>query len=295
MISAQGLHCCGWNRLHDLFHASGKLLREVPYQQRNIPLAFPQGRDMNGKYVQAKEEIGSEPLLGDHCFQIAVRRGNQARVGPERPRTSQSLALPLLQHAAQFGLQFKRNFSYFVQENGATIGHLETANALRDRSRECAFLVSEQLPFQQTCRNGRAVQLDERLRAAGAQIMNGPRNQFFSRAGLSVNQHCRIRRRYGSHSFEYSAQRSTISNDLGKIHFRADFIFQIEFFLRALLFHFPNLTVCKRILDGESNLVCNLAKETNIRLTEGIVSEPAENQDANSAVPADHGATARRL
>src|SRR6266478_5029403 len=244
---------------------------------------------MNGKYIQAKEQIGSELLLGHHRFEITVRRGNQARAGPERPRTSQSLELPLLQHAEQFGLQFKRNFSYFVQENRATIGHLETADALRDRSRECAFLVSKQLAFQQTCRNCRAVQLDERLRAAGAQIMNGPRNQFFSRARLSINQHCRIRRRYGSHSFEYSAQRSTISNDLGKIHFRADFIFQIEFFLRELLFQSPNLAVRKRILDGQSNLVCNLAKETDIGLTERIVPEPAENQDANSAVPADQG------
>src|SRR5258708_28254711 len=68
MISAQGIHCCGWNRLHDLFHASGKLLREVPHEQRNIPLAFPQGWDVNGEYIQAKEEIGSELLLGDHCF-----------------------------------------------------------------------------------------------------------------------------------------------------------------------------------------------------------------------------------
>src|SRR5260370_15296372 len=141
---------------------------------------------MNGKYVQAKEEIGSEPLLGDHCFQIAVRRGNQARVCPERPRTSQSLELPLLQHAEQFGLQFKRNFSYFVQENGAAVGHFEAPNALRDRSCECALLVPEQLAFQQTCRNGRAIELNERLRPPGAQIMNGTRNQFLPRPCLSI-------------------------------------------------------------------------------------------------------------
>src|SRR4029077_21197622 len=106
---------------------------------------------------------------------------------------------------------------------------------------------------------------------------------------LSINQHCRICRRYGSNSFEDSAQRITISDDLRKIHFRADFVFQIEFFLRELLFQFPNLAVGKCVLDGESKLVCNLAKETDISLTEGIVAEPAENQDANSAIPADHG------
>src|ERR1700730_10934801 len=125
--------------------------------------------------------------------------------------------------------------------------------------------------------------------------MNGTRNQFFSRARLAINQHCRIRRRYGPHSFENSAQRSTISDDLRKIHFRADFVFQIELFLRELLFEFPNLAVGKCILDRECKLVCNLAEETDISLTKGIVSEPAENQDANSAIPADQRQTADRL
>jgi len=45
------------------------------------------------------------------------------------------------------------------------------------------------------------------------------------------------------HVFENSAQRSAIPYDLGKIHFRTDFIFQIEFFLRELLFQFTNLAV----------------------------------------------------
>src|SRR6202041_1024663 len=132
----------------------------------------------------------------------------------------------------------------------------------------------------------RAVELDKWLSATGAQIMNGTRNQFFSRARLAINQHCRIRRRYGPHSFENSAQRSTISDDLRKIHFRADFVFQIELFLRELLFEFPNLAVGKGILDRKSNLVCNLGKENDIAFTEGIVPEPAENQHANRAVPA---------
>src|SRR6267378_5638518 len=143
MISAQGIHCCRWNRLNHSVHAPGKLLREVPHQERNIPLAFPQGRNMDRENIQAKEEIGSELLLGYHRFEIAVRRGNQTRIGPKRARTSQSLELSLLQHAEQLGLQFERNFAYFVQENRAAIGHFEAANALGDRSCECASLVSE--------------------------------------------------------------------------------------------------------------------------------------------------------
>src|SRR5258708_33908260 len=81
---------------------------------------------------------------------------------------------------------------------------------------------------------------------------------------------------------------SAIPDDLGKIHFRADFILQTQFFLRELLFQFPNLSVDQRIFDRESNLVCNLAKEGDIGLTESIVPESAKNQDANRAIPAIH-------
>src|SRR6266478_843396 len=63
MISAQGIHCRRGNSFNHSVHAAGKLLREVPHQERDIPLAFPQGRDVDGKNIQAKEEIGSELLL----------------------------------------------------------------------------------------------------------------------------------------------------------------------------------------------------------------------------------------
>src|SRR5258706_7726203 len=98
-----------------------------------------------------------------YLIECKVRCGMQTRVCPKRARASQPLELPLLQHTEQFGLQFERNFSYFVQKNRAAISHLESPNPLRDRSRERAFLVSEQLAFEQACRNCRAVELDEGL------------------------------------------------------------------------------------------------------------------------------------
>src|SRR6267378_5801923 len=57
MISVQGIHSRGWNRFDDLSHTSGKLLSEVPHQERNVPLALPQGRDVDGKNIQSKKEI----------------------------------------------------------------------------------------------------------------------------------------------------------------------------------------------------------------------------------------------
>src|SRR5580692_8427745 len=125
--------------------------------------------------------------------------------------------------------------------------------------------------------------------------MNGSRNQLFSCPGLTVNQHRRISRCDGFRALQDSAQRSATPDDLSEIHFRSEFIFQIEFFLRKLLFQFPNLAVRKRILDGESNLVCDLRKETDIALTEGVVSEPRDNQRANRAISADQRQKAEGL
>src|ERR1700722_6628773 len=264
MISAQGIHCCRGNRFDGLFHASSKLLREVPHQERNIPLAFPQGWNVDWENIQPKEEIGPELLLAHHSFQMAVCRGNQTRIGPKCARASQPLELPLLQHAKEFGLQFERNFSNFVQENRAPVSHFEAANALRDRSRKCAFLVSEQLAFQQARRYGRAVELHEGLRSPRTQIMNAARDKFFSRACFSVNQDRRVRWRYSFHLFEDSAQRNAISDDLGKIHFRTDFIFQIQLLFGELVFQLSNLTKRTCILHCNGNLICDLGQKRTI-------------------------------
>ncbi len=94
--------------------------------------------------------------------------------------------------------------------------------------------------------------------------MNGPRNQFLARPCLSINQHRRIRRRYSFHALEGFAQGSAVSHDLGKIHFAADFIFEIQFFLRQLVFQLSNLLKGKRILHGNRNLICDLGQKLDI-------------------------------
>src|SRR2546425_8741899 len=97
------------------------------------------------------------------------------------------LELPLLQHTKQFGLQLERDLSDLVEKHGAAIRQLEAPDTLRDGAGESAFLVPEELAFEQTCRNRRAVQLHERILAARAEIMDGARNQFFSAACFPVN------------------------------------------------------------------------------------------------------------
>src|SRR6267154_864322 len=150
------------------------------------------------------------------------------------------------------------------RKNRATFGHFERPNAFCDRSGECPFLVSEQLAFQQARRNGRAVELHEGFRPPWAQIMNGAGDQFLSRPRLAINQDRRVRRRYRFYMFEDFAQRGTVSNDLSKIHFRADFIFQIQLLFGELVFELSNLPKRKCILHGNGNLICDLGQKLNI-------------------------------
>src|SRR6266481_8706058 len=226
---------------------------------------------MHGKDIQAKEEIRSELLLAHHRFEIAVRRGNQTRIGSKRARAAQPLELPLLQHAEQFGLQFERNLPYLVQKNRAAVGHFEAADALRDCSRECALLVSEQLAFQQTRRNSRAVEFDERLRAPRTQIMDGARDQFLSCTRVSIDEHGRVCRSDRLHLLQHTAQGCTFSHDLREIHLATDFIFEIQLFLRELVFQLSNLPKRACILHGDGNLICDLGQKLDVVAGERIV------------------------
>src|SRR5271156_4651661 len=64
--------------------------------------------------------------------------------------------------------------------------------------------------------------------------------------------------------FEDSAQRGTISNDLGKIHVRADFIFQIQLLFGQLVFQLSNLAERTCILHRNGNLICDLGQKLDI-------------------------------
>ena len=59
-------------------------------------------------------------------------------------------------------------------------------------ARKRAFLVAEQLRFEQILGHGAAIDGDERLVAARARFVNGARQQFLARAALAGQQHPRI-------------------------------------------------------------------------------------------------------
>src|SRR3546814_7138346 len=71
----------------------------------------------------------------------------------------------------------------FVEKEGAPVGILEPAAPLRDRASEAAFLMAEQLRFQQVARDRAAVYRNEAVMRPLAFVMEGCRNDFLAAAG----------------------------------------------------------------------------------------------------------------
>ncbi len=94
------------------------------------------------------------------------------------------------------------------------MGQLEAADAARDRARERAFRVAEQLRLGERLGNGRRVEGDEPLIRARAVVVNRARDQFLARAGLALNQHGAVHRRHELEGLEHRLHRGALADDV---------------------------------------------------------------------------------
>src|SRR5262249_45439900 len=80
--------------------------------------------------------------------------------------------------------------------------------------RERAFLVAEELAFEQIERNRRGIQLDERAAAPRADVVNRARNQFLAGAGFALDEHRALSPRDQFDLFEHRLERRALADDL---------------------------------------------------------------------------------
>src|SRR5438445_10155819 len=135
---------------------------------------------MHGDDVQAKIQIVPE-VTGTVCgFQIAIGGRDDARVNLEFLIAAHRAHLLLLQEPKKLGLHFERQFSNFVQENGAAIRRLEKACLGPLSASKGASFVAEKFTFDERRNQRAAVNGDERSAGKGAAEMNRPCDQFFA-------------------------------------------------------------------------------------------------------------------
>ena len=77
----------------------------------------------------------------------------------------------------------------FIQNYGPALSHLQSPRLRLHRAGERPTLVAEQFAFEQTLRNGRTIDGDQRTSRASAVSVYRPRDAFFAGSRLSRDQH----------------------------------------------------------------------------------------------------------
>src|SRR5208282_3052251 len=157
-------------------------------QHGNVLAAVAQCRQMQGKDVQAVEQVPARFFFFNRVHQIAIGGSDQAHVHVDRLCSSQAFELLVLQNAQQLGLQLQRNISNLVQQQSAFVGQFQPAQFLAYGSGKRSLLVAEQFAFQKSGGNGGAIHLDEVAVTAAAHTVNHAGDEFFASAGFAGNE-----------------------------------------------------------------------------------------------------------
>src|SRR5579863_1410000 len=107
-----------------LVHPPREETDKVPHQIGDIFGTFAERGKRDGKNVQAIKQVGPEAALADHLGEVLIGCGNDANVDMNGTRAAETLELPLLQDAQEFGLQIERQVSDLVKEQGSLVGQL---------------------------------------------------------------------------------------------------------------------------------------------------------------------------
>src|SRR5579875_3952408 len=91
-----------------------------------------------------------------------MRRRQDAHVHLERLAGTDKLEGPFLQHAQELDLHLDADVADLIEKEGAAVRCLKTADLVADSVSECPLDVSKKFTFQQTGRQGRTVDGDER-------------------------------------------------------------------------------------------------------------------------------------
>ena len=95
--------------------------------------------------------------------------------------TADAVVLAILQNTQQSHLQIHRHVAYFIEEERAAFGLLESTATLCLGAGECTPLVAEQFGFEQVLGNRCRIDRDKRLAAARAVQMQRTRDQLLAR------------------------------------------------------------------------------------------------------------------
>ena len=161
-IALQGVHRFGGQRFVTDCHFPGSSLEEMFHQQRQVFDTLSQGRNGQRENIEAVIEIRSKLFLLHQLLEVTMSRGNHTHVGGQQFLSPNSLKLTFLQNPKQFGLEFERHVSNFIQKKCPVSSLFKFSSFAFNRAGEGSFFMTEQFRFKQFRRNGRTVDRHKR-------------------------------------------------------------------------------------------------------------------------------------
>src|SRR5258707_9268799 len=162
------------------------------------------------------------------------------------------------------------------------MGEFQPTDLLADGAGESPLFMPKQFAFEQARRNGSAVEFDKGAVLTPAVVVNSAGDQLLSRTRIAQQQHSRIAGCDRLHQFQNLLQGWAVSNDVLKIQFAANLLFEIQLFLGKFIFQFRDLTVGKGIFNGDCDLACYLSKKIRIVFAERVFFLPSETEYTKS-------------
>src|SRR5579859_6654215 len=174
-------------------HAGAAILatelgEEFAGEERDVLLAFAEGRHEKRNDVEAIEEVFAEVALGDFLFEILVGAGDEAHVDAKGLGAADRGEELIVECAEDLGLSLEAHVADFVKIERASIGTFEGAALFGRAAGLRAVAIAEELGLNVIFRDGGAVELDEDAVAAQALGVNGAGDEFLAGAGFAVDE-----------------------------------------------------------------------------------------------------------
>ncbi len=123
--------------------------------------ALPAKAERRWENPETIVKIATELSSLDHSSEVTIGGGDEANIDGDCSSPAKPFDLLFLQSTQKLGLQFQRKIPNLVQEQRAHMSQFQSSDPLRDRAGEGALFMPEELAFQQSKGNCRAIQLDE--------------------------------------------------------------------------------------------------------------------------------------
>ena len=158
-------------------------------QQGDVLGALAQGRKLDRKNIQAVVQILPKPAVTHRLLRRSIGRSDHPHVGFLRLRGADPREQARLENAEKLDLQIERHLGHLVEEQRAAVRSFEESLVLAIGPCEAAFLVAEDLAFEQVRRHRATVHCQEGVPSPSAELMHAASNELLAGAALAGDAH----------------------------------------------------------------------------------------------------------